>query len=159
MLTAERLRDLLIYNPETGLFSRRVGKARARAGAVCGDLDSHGYVRISLDCKRYLGHRLAWLYVHGCWPAADIDHINGVRTDNRLANLREAARRNNLANRRGHASSGLKGAYWHGQNGCWYSRIGVNGKSIHLGCFDTAEEANAAYLAAARKHFGEFARA
>lgn len=134
-LTQDRLRELLHYDPETGLFIRRVTTAaRATAGTIAGDMDSKGYWRLRVDRKRYLAHRLAWFYVHGEWPE-EIDHINCKRTDNRLCNLRPAT------------------------SGRWRASIYVDGKSKWLGVYDTPEEANAAYSRAAIKYFGQFARA
>lgn len=102
-----------------------------------------------------MAHRLAWLYVHGRWPIADIDHINGIRDDNRFTNLREASRaenNQNIRSARSHAISGLLGAHWHRQSGLWYMRIKVDGKSFTKGMFATAEEAHAAYLKAKAEH-------
>jgi len=110
--------------------------------------------------KRYLQHRLVWLYVHGRWPKDQIDHINGNRSDNRLCNLREATCSQNLMNARAHShnTSGLKGACKH-EPGYWSSVIRVNGKNKYLGRFKSPEEAHAVYASAAKKYFGEFARA
>jgi hypothetical protein len=88
-LTAERLRERLRYDAETGAFTRRVGSSNARAGDMAGSVHSTGYVRISIDGGKYTAHHLAWLYVHGVWPSDQIEHINGKRSDNRIANLRE----------------------------------------------------------------------
>lgn len=160
MLSADRLRHLLDYDADTGVFRWRLSRGgSARAGDIAGGIDSHGYVRISVDCERYLGHRLAWLHIHGAWPEHDLDHRNGIRTDNRISNLREASRSNNLANRAASAASGMKGVYWQRQNRRWYSRISVQGRDIHLGTFDTPEEAHQAFMSASRQHYGEFARA
>ena len=88
-LTAERLRERLHYDAGTGVFTRRVGSGHARTGEMAGSVHSTGYVRISIDGGKYTAHCLAWLYVHGVWPPDQIDHINGNRSDNRIANLRE----------------------------------------------------------------------
>jgi HNH endonuclease len=92
-LTAERLRERLHYDAETGVFTRRVGSSNARAGDVAGSVHSTGYVRISIDGGKYTAHCLAWFYVHGVWPSDQIDHINRNRSDNRIANLRERRHR------------------------------------------------------------------
>ena len=88
-LTAERLRERLHYDAETGVFTRRVGSSNARSGDVAGSVHSTGYVRIGIDGWKYTAHHLAWLYVHGVWPSDQIEHISRKRSDNRIANLRE----------------------------------------------------------------------
>lgn len=100
-MTQEELHQLLDYNPETGKFFWKVnmrGKVKigTKAGCVC---KIHGYELINIKNKQYRAHRLAWLYVHGKWPNPEIDHINRVKTDNRIANLREADRSMNNLNR------------------------------------------------------------
>jgi hypothetical protein len=97
-LTAERLRERLHYDAETGVFTRRVGSGHAHAGDMAGSVHSTGYVRIGIDGGKYTAHCLAWLYVHGVWPSDQIDHINRNRSDNRIANLRQ--RRHRVALRR-----------------------------------------------------------
>ena len=88
-LTAERLREQLRYDAETGVFTRRVGRGHARAGDMAGTVHRTGYVRISIDGGKYTAHHLAWLYVHGVWPSDQIEHINRKRSDNRLVDLKE----------------------------------------------------------------------
>lgn len=154
--TAERVRELLEYDPETGKFYHR----RREAGCV-----TSTYIKISIDNVPYPAHRLAWLYVYGEWPPDFVDHINLDKRDNKLSNLRLADKSQNCANRtvQKNSSSGLKGAFKHkaGQRygKPWQSQILVRGKNIFLGHFATAEEAHQAYSDAAEKHFGTFARA
>ena len=147
-----RLRELFSYDPDTGIFTRRTSGGGAKAGSVAGHAAYDGYVYIQADGKRYSAHRLAWLFVHGRWPAEQTDHINGIRSDNRIANLREASNTENQQNRHRaptkNVSCGLLGASWHKGGKCWQSRITMHGKKIHLGNFGTAEEAHAAYLKA-----------
>lgn len=153
-LTAERLRELLSYDPETGVFDRRqknAWNARGSAGAkTC-----RGYVILSVDGKRYFAHRLAWLHVYGRWPKQFIDHINGCRGDNRIANLREADCALNLENQRvarsDNQSSGVLGVHWSAYHGKWKAHIRVNGRLRHLKYCSTIEEAQAVYVAAKRR--------
>jgi len=97
-LTAERLREVVTYDPLTGIFRWRVTRGCAKAGAVAGGPEKKGYLRISIDGRRFKAHRLAWLYVKGCWPVDQIDHENGRNADNRFDNLREANNPLNSAN-------------------------------------------------------------
>jgi HNH endonuclease/AP2 domain len=132
---------------------------RISAGNIAGAKKAGDYIRISIDGRQHLAHRLAWLYVHGRWPAALIDHINGNPADNRIANLREASRSQNQANsglRLGNRS-GLKGIS-RKPYGTWSAQIFYQGTKHYLGTFATPEEAHAAYREAARRLFGEFAR-
>jgi hypothetical protein len=160
MLTAEELREQLDYNPATGVFTRRVtNSSRVIVGDVAGFCGGGGYREIRLLGYRFGAHRLAWLYVYGVWPTKQIDHINGVRSDNRIVNLREATQAENQWNRkktRG-AKCKLKGVHF--DKGRFRAAIRVNSKLIHLGGYATEEEAHAAYVAAAEKEFGAFARA
>ncbi|MGY8831687.1 MAG: HNH endonuclease signature motif containing protein, partial [Pseudomonadales bacterium] len=98
MLTIERLKEVLDYSPETGHFTWRINKRRARTGDIAGSVVAHGYILIRVDQTRQLAHRLAWFYVHGRWPDKNIDHINGQTADNRIANLRQATCAENLKN-------------------------------------------------------------
>jgi hypothetical protein len=166
-LTVQQLRDALDYDHTTGRFywRRRKGVhhttnvryAGKEAGHRCPRL---GYVLLGFNGRLYRAHRLAWLYVFGEWPAGDLDHINGDGFDNRTANLREATRTQNNGNMRmpSHNTSGLKGAYWDKRAERWMSQIKHQGRQHYLGYFDTAEQAHAAYAAAAVRLHGEFAR-
>lgn len=100
-LTAERVRELLHYEPATGIFTRRIRTSnRTKVGAIVGADNGKGYLQISVDWRLYSAARLAWLYMTGEWPKEEIDHINRVRSDNRFSNLREATRSSNNCNRR-----------------------------------------------------------
>jgi hypothetical protein len=161
VITAEHLRELLHYDPETGVFTWIMrGPGRRLCGTV-GSVNPLGYQRIAINRRYYQAHRLAWLYVHGEWPVGDIDHINGDPGDNRIANLRPATRSQNLANskRRKNNTSGYKGVSWNKQARKWHARIGVDGQYKHLGLFTDPAEAHEAWLAAAKKTSREFARA
>lgn len=146
-LTAARLRELLSYDPETGIFRRLVSTSRnAKAGDVAGGLNSEGYVRISVDGSSYRAHRLAWLYVHGVWPSDQLDHWNGVRNDNRYKNLREAT---NAQNQQNYGipksnSSGHVGVSWHKGHRKWLARIKLGGHQRYIGHFANIEDAVAA---------------
>ena len=150
-LGAERARELLYLNPETGILTWRVSRGRALAGTVAGGPNSEGYIKVEVEGKRYLAHRLAWLITHGSWPNNQIDHINGVRTDNRVANLRDVSRAVNAQNQR-HArsdnSTGILGVS--PERGRFRAAIQVGGRQRHLGYYPTADAAGAAYLLAKR---------
>lgn len=156
------LKSVLDYNPETGAFTWKVKRASmAMPGQAAGTLDrSTGYLRIKISPRLYYAHRLAWLMVHGHFPEHEIDHINGVRSDNRIANLREATRHQNGANlpRKRNNTSGFPGVSFEGRKGKWAAYIHPKGKKRFLGYFETAEEAAAVRTAAERDHFGSFAR-
>jgi hypothetical protein len=144
--------SLVSYDAETGVFTWRITRRNCKTGAVAGSL-LKGYLRISIDSKIYAAHRLAWLYTYGCWPSGEIDHINRVRNDNRLCNLREATRELNTqnANVRVDSPYGIRGVTKHKYSNKYRARIQANKKAMLLGLFDTPEEAAAAYAAAAAK--------
>lgn len=163
-LTATRLREVMRYDENTGLFTRLVQLgARAMVGSVAGSVSRHdGRRRIKIDKEQFFSARLAWLYVFGEWPSGEVDHINLNRSDDRIVNLRIATHQQNNANRRAlvNNTSGKKGVHViHRQLRRPYrARIHVDGRPIHLGYFSTKEEAAAAYNAAAERYFGAFAR-
>ena len=160
MLTQERLKELLHYDPETGIFTWLIRTSyRVAVGAAAGSRAVHRggreVIQISLDKKLYLAHRLAWLYVYGHWPSADIDHIDRCSTNNAVSNLRCATRKQNMENTglQSNNTSGFKGVSW-GKELCkWVAHIQHNRKQIHLGSFDTPEEASLACEAARDKLF------
>lgn len=153
-LTAERLRGLLSYDPDEGVFRWAVNRGKVHPGDVAGYVETDGYVRFMVDHRLHQAHRLAWLYVYGEWPRRLLDHIDGNHANNRISNLREANDVQNQQNRKpsGFGDSPLLGAQRDRERGGWISRIKVDGRSVHLGRFKTAEEANAAYLAAREAH-------
>lgn len=155
MITLSRLKELLHYCQETGLFVRLVStSSNAKVGDVAGRKHSRGYWHIGIDGKDYLAHRLAWLYMTGAWPTNQIDHINGVRDDNRISNLRGATNAENQQNTalRDDNTSGFMGVSWFRERGKWHARITIAGKDKHLGYFDTPEDAHEAYLTAKAAH-------
>lgn len=152
-LTHERLRELLNYDPETGIFTRSVGRANQVAGAPAGRLAHHGYLFVTIDYKKYLAHRLAWYFIYGEWPTNNIDHINGVRGDNRISNLRDVSQAFNVQNRRQSSEasdSGVLGVYQ--KRDKWAAVIWHSGKSHYIGSYLTPESAHEAYLMAKRAH-------
>lgn len=164
-VTQDELRKLFFYDPENGQFIRRVTRRTARAGTVAGTVwtgrDGRKYRQIFINGRVYLEHRLAWLYIFGKWPRHFIDHIDTDGLNNRLCNLREATHAENKRNTKAPASntSGFKGVTWHRQRSKWQAKIKVNGRTKHLGLFETPEAAHAAYSKAAKSHYGQFARA
>jgi len=163
LITAQRLRELLNYDPETGIFTWHILPTRGNARLnpeQAGGKDRKGHIRICINQKYYAAHRLAWLYIHDEWPSKDIDHHNGIPSDNRIVNLREATSQENRFNEKLRSSntSGYKGVLRHPQTGRWRASIWINYKRIHLGYFATAEEAAAAYNEAAAGYHGEFYR-
>lgn len=159
MITRERLKEALEYNIETGIFRWKIAPRGHSIGRVAVRNHGGGYIQIRIDGEVYLAHRLAWFYVHGEWPR-QIDHINGIRDDNRIANLRLATQTQNNANsrKRQHVTSHLKGVCWDKKKKKWRSSITFFGRHIFLGRFSTQEEAHGAYAAAAVEYFGEYAR-
>jgi hypothetical protein len=163
LITHEQLKEALSYDAETGLFTWAQRRTNGAEGLAGSNPDGR-YITISIKRKRYYAHRLAWFFVHGEWPKNQIDHINGIKTDNRIANLREITRAENQQNQR-QAHKDAKTTRLLGACRCtftkrWQAHIQVNGKQKNLGRFDTAEEAHAAYLAAKRElhPFGEVAK-
>lgn len=149
MITAEEVRELFDYDPASGLLTRRITRSsKAIAGAVAGNKDSKGYLQICINRKVYRVHRLIWLHVHGAWPDHEIDHVNGVRDDNRLCNLRDVPRALNSQNLRTALSNNKTGylGVSLGHNGKWVAQIKLNRKIKHLGYFSTPEAAHEAYL-------------
>jgi hypothetical protein len=160
-LTFEEVDDLFKYDPDTGFLFRKKEWGPWKSGDKAGTLNKiNGYVIISIGTetrRSYRAHRLAWLLYYGKWPENEIDHINRLRADNRIINLRQATPSQNMANKPGRRD-GLKGAYPM-KNGRWRAVIGRQERAKHLGVFDTEHEAHQAYLAAAKNRYGEFARA
>jgi hypothetical protein len=149
-LTLERLRQLLYYEPATGKFTWLVRSGgKCTVGSPAGYLDQHGYRKVSVDNERYYEHRLAFLYMTGDWPDAQIDHINRDRSDNRWANLRAADRSLNARNTgpRKRNLLGVKGVS-RLPGGSFVANIYRDGKARYLGAFHTIEEASAAYAQA-----------
>lgn len=155
-LTANRLRELLDYDPATGVFTRRVTtSSRAQAGQQVGCPTARGYLRVQLDGQMHYLHRLAWLYVSGNWPANGLDHIDGNVKNNSIANLRDVDHPTNMQNLRcprADNETGLLGVWFRKDTKRYSANIKTRAGKVSLGCFSTANEAHEAYLAAKREH-------
>jgi hypothetical protein len=148
--TVERIKELLSYDPSTGLFVWNVTRAyKAKIGAVAGHVNQQGYVVISIDNVAHQAHRLAWYYNYGSLSADgfEIDHINGSRCDNRIENLRLVTVRENAQNRKGHRSGRLLGTTYSKRLDKWMAYIRLGDKRYYLGLFATELEAHQAYKA------------
>ena len=160
-LTADLLKTVLDYDKGSGRFSWKIPPANQTlsVGDLAGYLRGNGYWYIKINGRGYSAHRLAWLYVNGEWPGYIIDHVNGVKSDNKIANLRQADKSQNGSNSalRSSNTSGFKGV-----TKCknkWKAQITHNQVVVYLGLFNTKEEAHEAYLKAASERQGVFARA
>jgi hypothetical protein len=150
-LTVERLRDLLDYDPATGLFSRRVILSSYPRPCV-GTRHNGGYLLISVAGKQHLAHRLAWLHVHGQWPQHGIDHIDGNKQNNAISNLRDASKTLNAQNYKRAKRDNKTGFLGVSKKyNRFKAQIKFAGRNKLIGSFATAEEAHAAYLVAKRK--------
>ena len=158
-LALDQFKQLLRYESETGQFYWLVSRGKKMAGSLAGSLNDDGYIKIKVGDKTYAAHRLAWLFQHGELPTGQIDHINGIRDDNRIENLRLASVKQNTWNRRMRTSNatGFRGVYLDKRYGRYAGAICVNGKRMHLGCFGSPEDAAKAVAEAHVKHYGEFA--
>lgn len=168
--TAEQLRQMIEYCPDTGVFTWRVSSLFSNSrnaqfgGKRAGSLEDQGYWIIGLNGRWYKAHLLAWFYMTGEWPAEQIDHRDTVRSNNVWTNLRPATNQQNQFNKGPNRNnrSGFKGVFLATnpvRNKPWMAKIHAQGKNRHLGYFHTAQEANTAYLQAAQELAGVFARA
>lgn len=156
MVTQERLQELFDYSVIDGRFTRKITMAvNAKKGDIAG-CNSRGYLVISVDGVLHFAHRLAWMYVHGAMPLMFIDHINGIKNDNRIANLRDVPNQHNTQNisaaRNCNKSTKLLGATLDKRRGVYRSQIKVDGKNIFLGDYKTADLAHSAYINAKKKY-------
>lgn len=158
-ISREALHDSLDYNPATGVFRYKKNHMLSRIGTIAGYLTNTGYRKISINNREYYEHRLAWIYVYGELPAQDIDHINEIKSDNRIANLRAATRsQNNINTANGKGGFlGVKGVTYDRVNLKYRAKIAKDYRTIHLGRFESLDEAAAAYRAASESLFGEYA--
>lgn len=150
----KEITDRISYNSETGEILWRASRYKSRIGKCATRRQSLGYLQVRLDGKFYYAHRLAWLIVHGEWPSEEIDHINGDRADNRICNLRQCTRSENLQNTplSPRNTTGFRGVYFSRAKGRYCAQIQVRGKNIKLGYFSDPEKASEAYKAAKSKH-------
>lgn len=153
-LSQEELKNIVDYDPITGRFAwRNPISKKYKSGDPAGAISIQGYNVIRIKGVSYRCGRLAWFYIYGRWPV-EIDHIDRIKTNDAINNLREATSQQNKANRIASKSSVARGVYWHRNK--YMAKITYNGKSIYLGTFDTEAEAVAAYKGAAKICFGEF---
>lgn len=152
ILTADQAREWLSYDPDTGLIYRRKPAGPLPAGSLAGGVTHSGYIRVVVCGHKVFAHRLAWLMTYGRMPTGQIDHINRIRTDNRLSNLREV---NQAANAQNvgisiRNTTGYKGVSFHKVTGKYRASIKHNGTYTYLGIFESAEAASFAYQEAAK---------
>lgn len=153
-LTQERLKELLYYDPDTGVFTRKTCRGGKSKGVNVGAKTKKGYVRAGIDGVSIMGHRLAWLYMYGAFPFGQIDHINHVRDDNRISNLRAVS---NIDNHKNKAlskrnTSGATGVCWYKPLNKWHAQIMVKFKQVHLGYFSDKKDAVNSRKAAEKKY-------
>lgn len=153
MLTQARLKELFVFDPYTGLFTRIKSRNKDNVGVIAGTIAHNGYVNIWVDGKLALGHRMAWIYAYGETPV-ELDHINGIRSDNRISNLRIATRSQNGYNQ-GISSknkSGVKGVSWNKKSQKWQVHV----QRQYLGMFEDLEDARLVAMKKRTELHGEF---
>lgn len=148
--TVDELRRNLDYNPDTGIITWKIARSKMKSGSVAGYVQHRGYLQIKFNNVAYTAQIIAWVLYNGEYPNGEMDHINGIRTDNRICNLRAVTKRENQQNMIYHRNGKLVGSCFIKSSGKWKSRIVIKGKIVELGIFNTEEEASAAYFAKAR---------
>jgi len=160
-MTQDDLKQILRYCKDSGKFHWLSYRSpKAKAGSEAGCLRPDGYIQLMINGKNYYAHRLAYLYVLGRMPINFVDHKNGKRNDNVFSNLRLANGSQNQHNQNMYSnnSTGYKGVYFDASNKRYKSQISIKGKRIHIGRFDTLEEASKAYIEKAKELHGRFAK-
>lgn len=158
VLTHKRLIELFTYT-DFGIFIRNKKTSNVtKEGEIAGSRDAYGYIVIGIDGKYYKAHRLAWFYVHVKWPKNQIDHINSIKHDNRINNLREATPAENCIHhlKRKDNSSGFVGIHWDEKKRKWIARCAIDNIRYYLGAFKDKEIAIEKYTHFAKLHHGEF---
>lgn len=148
-LTAERLRELLNYDPLIGTFTRRVGIRGHSQGSIAGTPLKQGHIKLQVDGVQFYAHRLAFVWMTGIWPINVVDHIDTDASNNAWLNLRDVTHSVNMQNQRSATSrsrSGLLGVCWNKRRGLWVAQIGINGGSKLIGYFDDKHKAYGAYV-------------
>lgn len=158
LLSHSKLLEVLEYNTYTGDFTNKISGIRRVKGSKAGSLTSLGYIRVTIDRKVFMAHRLAWFYCFEEWPTGIIDHIDGNKSNNILNNLRETTETLNKGNtqKQSNNTSGFKGVSFDKESGKFKASIRINRVLKNLGRYATAQEASLVYLQASRLHFGEF---
>lgn len=154
MITQSELKNILHYDPDTGLMKWVVNHKRVRAGSIAGCVNARGYIQVGIARRMYFAHRLAFLYQTGGWPPVHVDHINGLKTDNRWCNLRPVTPAENTKNaaRSSSNKSGVTGVSWAARLGKWRATIKAEGSLKYLGVFDDLDEAASARKSAEQKY-------
>jgi len=155
MISQKKLKSILHYNPDTGVFTWLVNKGlRVVIGSMAGCSKPDGYRTIGIDSRGYMAHRLAFLYMNGKFPEYDVDHINGIRSDNRWENLRRSTRAENLRNRKipNTNKSGAIGVSRHTINAAWRASVCINGKQVHTSFSDSKYGSKEKSFAEAKKY-------
>ncbi|EJM6742893.1 HNH endonuclease [Escherichia coli] len=160
LISLSEINNVVKYNPISGEFTWLKSYGARKIGGTAGTITTSGYLRIFINGRHYAAHRLAWIITFGVEPEGIIDHINGIKTDNRICNLRLATYSQNSMNSKINTlnKSGCKGVTWKKESRKWAAYGKLNGKKKHLGYFNELEDAKKAYCDFARKHHGEFYR-
>lgn len=160
LISVHDLRDYLDYDKNNGLFKwKKKSGLKVRIGSVAGTLHPSGYIKIAILGKKYSAHKLAWLYVNGYYPTKVVDHINGIKSDNRISNLRECTKTQNEWNRglNKNNTSGVKNVSMNKEKKKWHVQIKTDGKRVYSKYFKSFEDAKLAAIEARIKFHGEFA--
>ncbi|EBN9663970.1 endonuclease [Salmonella enterica] len=158
LMSVGDIRDLIDYNPENGVLTAKVNFSGRQAGSVIGSQTWQGYYAFSLFGKKCFAHRLAWLLHYGEWPSQPIDHINGIKTDNSIRNLRLCSLSQNQFNKptQKNNTTGVKGVYWNKRDKRYVASVQFNGKKYSAGHHKDIDSAKEAVMKLREKLAGEF---